>query len=245
MVKSKSEETKEYKILLETCVPLHPQEQVCSSALLLNRLMFWPRLKVYGFFFWGGQTRGPSSQTALAACSCPRAGIAQSRCLPLPLPTQPPSPAPSQAHTWPSGEPVQLTKPSGKLCFGFDWLGEPSWDPTNTGAGARKAGEGHSQGWGMGSKEQSQSWYSRFSIQTTLNSSVLMTQWDFCRNRLQMITPWPQKDVAEPKSYKRTEGQERTTACLPSLVFDCLGPSSYWWAVFKLICWIPELLLWW
>lgn len=94
MVKSKSEETKEYKILLEACVPLHPQEQVCSSALLPNRLMFQPWLKVYVFF--GGQPRGPSSQAALAPCSCPRAGIAQSCC--LPLPTQPPSPAPSQAH---------------------------------------------------------------------------------------------------------------------------------------------------
>lgn len=244
MVKSKSEETKEYKILLETCVPLHPQEQVCSSALLPNRLMFWPRLKVYGFFWGGGRPGDPAARLPWQLVAAPGLASPSPAAFPFPLP-----PSHPLLHlprlTWPSGEPVQLTKPSGKLCFGFDWLGEPSWDPTSTGAGARKAGEGHSQGWGMGSKEQSQSWYSRFSIQTTLNSSVLMTQWEFCRNRLQMITPWPQKDVAEPKSYKRTEGQERTTACLPSLVFDCRGPSSYWWAVFKLICWIPELLLWW
>lgn len=141
MVKSKSEETKEYKILLETCVLLHPQEQVCSSALLPNRLMFRPQLKVYVFF--GGDSPGdPAARLPWQLVAAPGLALPRPAAFPFP-PSHPLLHLPRL--TRPSEEPVQLTKPSGKLCFGFGWLREHSWEPTSTGAGARKA-EGHSQG---------------------------------------------------------------------------------------------------
>lgn len=151
MVKSKSEETKDYKILLETCVPLHPQEWVCSSVLLPNRLTLWPWLGVY--VFWGGQPKGPGSLQLPQGWRCPLLSCC------LPLPTQSPPSAPSQAL----GGASSAHKTSRKLCFHFGWPREPSWEPMSTRAGAGKAGDEHSQEWGMGSKEQSQSWHSTFS----------------------------------------------------------------------------------
>lgn len=87
MVKSKSEETKEYKILLETRVPFHPQERVCSSVLLPDRLTV-----TSGVHIFGSTAQGLSSQAAFASplvLLSPRSHPATTSC----------------TFTWPLGSP--------------------------------------------------------------------------------------------------------------------------------------------
>lgn len=115
MVKSKSEETKEYKILLETCVPLRPQERVCSSVLLPDRLTVTSGVHIFGSTAQGTEQPG---------CLC----------------ITPFSPAvslfPPSHHLlhlrlalWGARSAHQTFR---KLCFGFGWPRDASWVSTST-----------------------------------------------------------------------------------------------------------------
>lgn len=108
MVKSKSEETKEYKILLETRVPFHPQERVCSSVLLPDRLTV-----TSGVHIFGSTAQGTEQPSCLCITPC-------SALSPLP-------PSHHLLHLHLAlGEPVQLTKPSGTCALVSAGRGMPA-----------------------------------------------------------------------------------------------------------------------
>lgn len=179
----------------------------------------WPWPGVCGLF--GGTAQGAHQP------GCPRAGIALRSLVAFPLP--------SSHHfctsrpSWPSKpmdppENCALVLAHEGVHWGVNEL--QSWKSR------RRAQSGAS----TGNKEQPQPWHSW----TPPDCSALMTWWGCCRNKLQTATA----KCGRAQDWL-AEGQGRTTVCLHSLVFDHQGPSGYWWAVFKLICGIPELLLWW